>query len=77
MPALKIKDARELTDVEIDERRKSLRQEYLNLRLQQAAGQLEKTHRLREIRRDTARLETARSEKRRGATVTSRKPAKK
>lgn len=37
---------------------RSLRQELFNLRLQQVSGQLEKTARLRTLRRDIARIET-------------------
>lgn len=73
----KIADIRELTETELAGRKTELRQEYLNLRLQQASGQLEKPHRLREIRRDVARVETALSEKRKGLKIVSRKPAAK
>jgi large subunit ribosomal protein L29 len=71
----KIADIRELTDTELVGKKAELRQEYLNLRLQQASGQLEKPHRLREIRREVARVETALSEKSKGLKITSRKPA--
>ncbi len=37
---------------------RELRQEMVNLRLQQASGQLEKPSRLRTLRRDVARIET-------------------
>ena len=37
---------------------RELRQEMFNLRLQQASGQLEKPARLRNLRRDVARIET-------------------
>jgi len=37
---------------------RNLRQEVFNLRLQQASAQLEKPSRLRNLRRDIARIET-------------------
>ena len=58
----KIKDA---TLVELAAMNRDLRQEMFNLRLQQASAQLEKTSRLRNLRRDISRLETALTQKRR------------
>ena len=40
-------------------KRRDLRQESLHLRLQQQSGQLEQPSRLRLLRRDVARIETA------------------
>lgn len=40
------------------EQRGKLRQEQMNLRFQSATGQLEKSHRVNEVRKDIARLET-------------------
>ncbi len=51
-------EIRELTPNEISSRKKELRQEIFHLRLQQQAGQLEKPHLLRTLRREIARLET-------------------
>lgn len=51
-------EIRELTPPEIAARKKELRQEIFHLRLQQQAGQLEKPHLLRTLRREIARLET-------------------
>jgi len=53
-----IDEIRELTPSELAGRKKELRQEIFHLRLQQQAGQLEKPHLLRTIRREIARLET-------------------
>lgn len=61
---MKIKEIRELSTEELLTRKRDLRQEYLNLRLQQQSGQLEKPSRLREIRREVARIETIMSERR-------------
>ncbi len=51
----KIKDA---TLVELAALGRDLRQELFNLRLQQASSQLEKPARLRDLRKDIARIET-------------------
>ena len=51
-------EIRELTPNEISSRKKELRHEIFHLRLQQQAGQLEKPHLLRNLRREIARLET-------------------
>jgi large subunit ribosomal protein L29 len=51
-------EIRELTPTELSLRKKELRQEIFHLRLQQQAGQLEKPHLLRTLRREIARLET-------------------
>ena len=51
-------EIRELTPNELSSRKKELREEIFHLRLQQQAGQLEKPHLLRTLRREIARLET-------------------
>ncbi len=61
---MKMKEFAELTVPELIKRRKELRDESLHLRLQQKAGQIENTSRLRAIRRDVARIETVLSQKR-------------
>jgi large subunit ribosomal protein L29 len=55
----KIKDA---TLVELGALGRDLRHEMFNLRLQQASAQLEKSARLRVLRKDIARVETRISE---------------
>ena len=55
---MKISEMKDLTLVELRAKSRDLRQELFNLRLQQASAQLEKTARLRLLRRDVARLET-------------------
>lgn len=57
--ATKTKDTRELTAGELQTRLRDLKQESLNLRLQQATGQLENPARIRVVRRETARVLTA------------------
>ena len=64
MPQTKITEIRELTTEELTSRLRELKQEALNLRLQQATGQLENTARRRVVRRETARVQTILSERR-------------
>ena len=54
-----------------------LKKEQFNLRFQRASGQLEKTSRVREVRRDIARVQTVLSEKMRGEMAPTPKPATK
>lgn len=61
---MKIQELRELSNEELHTRKRELRQEAFHLRLQQQGGQLERPSRLREIRREVARVETILSERR-------------
>ena len=61
---MKIAEVKELTIKELETRKREVRQEIFNLRIQQQAGQLEKPHMLRSLRRDAARLDTVLTEKR-------------
>jgi large subunit ribosomal protein L29 len=56
---MKMTDVRALTNDQVKDEILKLRKEQLNLRFQRASGQLEKTTRIRQIRRDIARLKTA------------------
>ncbi len=67
MPQTKIKEIRELTADELARRLRDLKQEALNLRLQQTTGQLENSARIRLVRRETARVQTVISERRNSA----------
>ena len=51
-------ELRELNDVELANRLREYREELFNLRFQNATGQLDNTTRLRDVRRDIARLQT-------------------
>jgi large subunit ribosomal protein L29 len=62
---LKAKDIVELADEELSQRLKQSREELFNLRFQHAAGQLENTSRLRQVRQDIARIMTLQSAKER------------
>ena len=48
---------------ELSDRLASLKKEQFNLRFQKATGQLEKTARVRQVRRDIARIKTIAAEK--------------
>ena len=58
---MKAKDIVELADEELTQRLKQSREELFILRFQHAAGQLENTSRLRQVRRDIARIMTVQS----------------
>jgi large subunit ribosomal protein L29 len=58
---MKISDVRALTKDQVKDEVLKLRKEQLNLRFQRASGQLEKTHRINQIRKDIARLKTVQS----------------
>jgi large subunit ribosomal protein L29 len=55
---LKAKELVELGDDELVQRLRQSREELFNLRFQHAAGQLENTSRLQEVRRDIAKIMT-------------------
>jgi large subunit ribosomal protein L29 len=55
---MKFAEMKDMTLVELSAKSRDLRHEMFNLRLQQASAQLEKSARLRILRRDIARLET-------------------
>ncbi len=55
---MKMSDVRTLSNDQVKDEILKLRKEQLNLRFQRASGQLEKTNRIRQIRRDIARLKT-------------------
>jgi len=58
MTKAELKDLKEKSLVELAALSREKRQEIFNLRLQQASSQLEKPARLRNLRRDIARIET-------------------
>ena len=55
---MKIDDVRRMTPDQLTDELLSLKKEQFNLRFQAATGQLEKTHRVEEVRRDIARIKT-------------------
>jgi large subunit ribosomal protein L29 len=58
MAQMKIEDIRAMSPDQLDEAILNLKKERFNLRFQRATGQLENTSRLREARRDIARIKT-------------------
>jgi large subunit ribosomal protein L29 len=52
------KEIRELSTAEIGKQLRETREQLLHLRLRKQTGQVEKTHELRSLRKDIARLET-------------------
>jgi large subunit ribosomal protein L29 len=59
---MKMSEMKDMTLVELAAKGRDLRQEVFNLRLQQASAQLEKSGRLRTLRKDVARIETRMSQ---------------
>ena len=60
---MKSKEIRDLAPSEIETKLRAVREELLQLRLRKHTGQVEKTHTLRLLRKDIARLETILVEK--------------
>jgi large subunit ribosomal protein L29 len=71
---MKASDARAMTVDQLDDEVLKLKKEQFNLRFQRATGQLENTARVREVRRDIARMLTIAKQKRAG-TAPAAKPA--
>lgn len=55
---MKVKEIRELTTKDINEKIVSAKEELFNLRFQQRTGSLEKPSRIKELRHEVARLKT-------------------
>lgn len=64
---MKSKEIRELSATELEKRLRETRQQLLMLRLRRQTGQVEKTHELRVMRKDIARIQTILGEKHRAA----------
>jgi large subunit ribosomal protein L29 len=64
MKGMKVGDIRDQTVEELHDREKELADQLFALRLQKVTGQLEKPARIREVRRDLARVMTVLREKR-------------
>ena len=75
---MKASEVRAKTVDELDTQLGDLKKEQFNLRFQKATGQLEKTGRVRQVRRDIARIKTIAAEKASGKQVPAAKakPAK-
>jgi large subunit ribosomal protein L29 len=66
---MKAKEARELSAAEVVTKLRDTRDQLLQLRLRKHTGQIEKTHELRSLRKDIARLETVLRQKNSPATT--------
>ncbi len=55
---MKIDEVRKMTPDQLSDQLIQLKKEQFNLRFQAATGQMEKTHRVNEIRKDIARIKT-------------------
>ncbi len=64
MAEMKVDDIRAMTPDQMEDAILNLKKERFNLRFQRATGQLENTSRLRETRRDIARIKTIAAQKR-------------
>ena len=58
MAEMKVDDIRAMTPDQMEDAILNLKKERFNLRFQRATGQLENTSRMREARRDIARIKT-------------------
>jgi large subunit ribosomal protein L29 len=63
------KEIRDLSAEEITNKLRETRTALLNLRLRKQTGQVEKTHEIRTLRKDIARLETIATEKKKKTAV--------
>ena len=66
---MKPKEIRELSPSEITTKIRETRESLLQIRLRKQTGQVEKTHELRTLRKDIARLETILRQKAKTAPV--------
>jgi large subunit ribosomal protein L29 len=64
MAEMKIADVRAMSADQMEDAILNLKKERFNLRFQRATGQLENTSRLREARRDIARIKTVAAQQR-------------
>ena len=78
MKGSKPSDFRARSEDELGEQLETLSKEIFNLRFQRASGQLENTARVRQVRRDIARIKTILGERRRAQAsgATSRTTAR-
>lgn len=60
---MKAGEVRDMTPDELKDKLLQLKKEQFNLRFQKASGQLEKTARINEVRKDIARVKTILGEK--------------
>ncbi len=68
-----VKELRDMDVAELGEKERQLKQEVFNLRFQHATGRIENLMRIRQTRRDLARVKTVQRQK----TIASDKPTSK
>jgi large subunit ribosomal protein L29 len=73
---MKAGDLVSLTLDQLDDQLMKLKKEQFNLRFQRASGQLENTSRVRQVRRDIARVLTISGQKRAGAPASGKSKSK-
>ena len=66
---MKASEIRDMTLDQLDDQVAKLKKEQFNLRFQRASGQLENTSRVRQVRRDIARIQTIARQKRAGSAT--------
>jgi large subunit ribosomal protein L29 len=71
---MKPADLRSMTIDQLDDEVLKLKKEQFNLRFQRATGQLENTARVRQVRRDIARIRTIATQKRGRDTTAKARP---
>ena len=59
---MKVKDIRDMSDGELNQKLASLKEELFNLRFQLATGQLENPMRIKEVKKTIARIKTVQRE---------------
>jgi large subunit ribosomal protein L29 len=64
---MKAKEIRELNEDELESKEQELKDQLFKLKFQHALGQLENAMKLKQIRKDLARIQTIRVERRKGA----------
>jgi large subunit ribosomal protein L29 len=68
---MKAADIRGMNDVQVEKQLTDLHTEWRNLRFQEAVGQLTHTARIKQIRKDIARIHTVRTEQEIDAALTA------
>lgn len=64
---MKAEKIREMSDDELEKKQEDLSEELFRMRLQKATSQLDRPAKIREVRKDLARVNTVLSERRRSA----------
>ncbi|MDG1701371.1 MAG: 50S ribosomal protein L29 [Opitutae bacterium] len=65
---MKAKEIHELSAIEVEKKLRDSRDQHVKMRMSKQTGQVEETHKLKDLRRDIARLETILQEKKLAST---------